>query len=59
MSQLSLVQRAAGRKQRLSEVQMAHLRHTAYRGVNTSAHLPPTKAYKPAQLLYRGVGYTK
>ena len=59
MSQLSLVQRAIGRKQRLTEVRMAHLRFTAYRGIDTSAHLSPTKAYKPAQLTYRGVGYTK
>tara|TARA_Y100000004_G_C8904294_1_gene407930 strand:+ start:519 stop:698 length:180 start_codon:yes stop_codon:yes gene_type:complete len=59
MSQLKLVQRAIGRKQQLNEAQMAHLRHTAYRGVDTSAHQPPHKAYKSAKLSYRGVSYSK
>ena len=59
MSELSLVQRAIGRKQRLSEAQLAHLRLTAYRGVDTSAHQPPNKAYKAAKLTYRGVSYSK
>ena len=59
MSELSLVQRAIGRKQRLTEAQLAHLRLTAYRGIDTSAHQPPNKAYKVAKLTYRGVGYTR
>ena len=59
MSELSLVQRAIGRKQRLTEAQLAHLRLTAYRGIDTSAHQPPNKAYKAAKLTYRGVGYTR
>jgi len=59
MSELTLVQRAIGRKQRLNAAQLAHLRATAYRGVDTSAHQPPNKAYKAAQLTYRGVAYTK
>ena len=44
MSPLDLVKRATLRKQRLSEAQLAHLRATAYRGVDTSAHLSPTIA---------------
>ena len=42
MSPLDLVKRATLRKQRLSEAQLAHLRSTVYRGVDTSAHLSPT-----------------
>lgn len=59
MSELSLVQRAIGRKQRLNEAQLAHLRLTAYRGIDTSAHQPPNRAYKAAKLTYRGVAYSK
>ena len=44
MSPLDLVKRATLRKQRLSEAQLTHLRSTAYRGVDTSAHLSPTIA---------------
>ena len=44
MSPLDLVKRATQRKQRLTEAQLAHLRVTAYRGVDTSAHLSPTIA---------------
>jgi len=59
MSHLSLVKRAIGRKQRLTEASLAHLRYTAYRGVDTSAHQPPHKAYSHPRLTYRGIGYTK
>ena len=59
MSHLSLVKRAIGRKQRLTEASLAHLRYTAYRGVDTSAHQPPHKAYSRTRLTYRGIGYTK
>ena len=59
MSHLSLVKKAIGRKQRLTEAGLAHLRYTAYRGVDTSAHQPPHKAYSQPKLTYRGVVYTK
>ena len=59
MSHLSLVQRAIGRKQRLTEASLAHLRYTAYRGIDTSAHQAPHKAYQGKKLAYRGVSYTK
>lgn len=59
MSHLSLVRRAMARKQRLTEAQVTHLRSRSYRGVNTSAHQPPHKAYKPLVLSYRGVSYSK
>ena len=48
MSPLDLVKRATLRKQRLTEAQLAHLRATAYRGVDTSAHLSPTIARSSA-----------
>ena len=59
MSHLSLVKKAIGRKQRLTEASLAHLRYTAYRGINTSAHQPPHKAYGHPRLTYRGISYTK
>jgi hypothetical protein len=55
MSPLDLVKRAALRKRRLTEAQFAHLRATAYRGVDTSAHLSPTIARGSATSTYRGV----
>ena len=59
MSPLALAQRVARRQQQLSAVQMAHLRQTAYRGIDTTAHQPPTDAYKRRQLLtYRGNSYS-
>lgn len=59
MSPLALAQRIARRQQQLNAVQMAHLRQTAYRGVDTTAHQPPTKAYKPHTVLtYRGQAYS-
>ena len=59
MSPLALVQRAARRQQQLNAAQMAHLRQTAYRGVDTTAHQPPHKAYRSNKALtYRGIGYT-
>lgn len=57
MSPLALAQRFAKRQERLNEAQMAHLRHTAYRGVDTSAHLPPNTARRSAACTYRGVPY--
>ena len=57
MSPLDLVKRAALRKRRLIEAQFAHLRATAYRGVDTSAHLAPTIARGSATCTYRGVAY--
>ena len=57
MSPLDLVKRATLRKQRLTDAQLAHLRATAYRGVDTSAHLSPTIARGSATCMYRGVAY--
>ena len=57
MSPLDLVKRATLRKQRLTDAQLAHLRATAYRGVDTSAHLSPTIARGSATCTYRGVAY--
>ena len=57
MSPLDLVKRAALRQQRLTEAQLAHLRATAYRGVDTSVHLSPTIARGFAICMYRGVAY--
>lgn len=59
MSPLALAKRIMTRQQRIGAAQMAHLRQTAYRGVNTTAHQPPTKAYKPQTVLtYRGRTYS-
>ena len=57
MSPLDLVKRATLRKRRLNEAQLAHLRSTAYRGVDTSAHLSPTITRGSAYCTYRGVAY--
>ena len=57
MSPLDLVKRATLRKQRLTEAQDVHLRATAYRGVDTSAHLSPTIARSSAACTYRGVAH--
>ena len=60
MSPLSIVKGATKRRQALTEAQMAHLRQTAYRGVDTTAHQPPTKVYKTqSTLTYRGNTYTR
>ncbi len=59
MSPLALAKRSIQRTQRLNEAQMAHLRQTAYRGVNTTAHQPPTTAYHQVKsCTYRGISYT-
>jgi len=59
MSPLALAQRITRRQQQLNAAQMAHLRQTAYRGVNTTAHQSPTTAYKPHTVLtYRGQSYS-
>ena len=58
MSPLDLVKRATLRKQRLTEAQLAHLRATAYRGVDTSAHLSPTIARASAACTSWGVVHT-
>ena len=58
MSPLDLVKRATLRKQRLTEAQLAHLRATAYRGVDTAAHLAPTIARASADCTYRGIAGT-
>ena len=52
MSHLSLVQRAIGRKQRLTEASLAHLRYTAYRGIDTSAHQAPHKNTRKTYINY-------
>ena len=59
MSPLALAKRSMQRTQRLNEAQMAHLRQTAYRGVNTTAHQAPTTAYHQAKsCTYRGISYS-
>ena len=59
MSGLQLIQRSTQRKQRIAAAQSAHLRQTAYRGVDTTAHQPPHKAYRPHTVLtYRGQSYS-
>ncbi|MBP47121.1 MAG: hypothetical protein CMH53_04205 [Myxococcales bacterium] len=59
MSPLAIAKRIARRQQLLDAAQMTHLRQTAYRGVNTTAHQPPTKAYKQRKALtYRGNSYS-
>ncbi|WP_186525263.1 hypothetical protein [Synechococcus sp. SYN20] len=58
MSPLAHAQRFAQRQQRLSDAQMAHLRQTAYRGVNTTAHQSPAALRaQPKVCTYRGVSY--
>ncbi len=57
MSPLALAQRIQKRKLRLSEVQMAHLRHAAYRGVNTTAHQAPTSQFEQTLFVQRGISY--
>lgn len=60
MSPLSMIRRAIKRNQALSEAQMAHLRHTTYRGVDTSAHQAPTsRSPFHGSLVYRGINYVK
>lgn len=56
MSALQMIKRATQRNQALSAAQMAHLRHTAYRGIDTSAHQPPITRERQ-QLTYRGLKY--
>ena len=51
-----MIKRATQRNQALSAAQMAHLRHTAYRGIDTSAHQPPITRERQ-QLTYRGLKY--
>ena len=58
MVALGPVKRATLRKQRLTEAQLAHLRATACRGVDTSAHLSPTIARASVACTYRGIPYT-
>ena len=59
MSPLSIIKGAAQRRRALSKAQMTHLRQTAYRGVDTTAHQPPTQVYKTGSgLKYRGISYT-
>lgn len=55
MSPLALEQRAIKRQQRLNQAQMAHLRHTAYRGIENAKPLPWKRDRKV--LTYRGVQY--
>ena len=59
MSPLAIAQRFSKRQQSLSAAQMAHLRQTAYRGVNTTAHQSPVTAYckKSSLRTYRGISY--
>ena len=61
MSDLTLIQKQLKASQARSEAQMAYLRHTAYRGVNTTAHQSPVTAYKApvtSSLVYRGIPYS-
>jgi hypothetical protein len=59
MSPLAIAKRQSQRNQRINAAQMAHLRQTAYRGVDTTAHQPPHKAYRPHKVLtYRGQSYS-
>jgi hypothetical protein len=57
MSPLALAKRIQERKQRLNGAQMAHLRQTAYRGVNTTAHQAPTSQFEQAICVQRGISY--
>jgi hypothetical protein len=57
MSPLALAQRIQERKQRLNEAQMAHLRQTAYRGVNTTAHQAPTSQFEQTTTVQRGITF--
>ena len=57
MSPLALAQRLQKRKHRLNEAQMAHLRQTAYRGVNTTAHQAPTSQFEQTICVQRGISY--
>ena len=58
MSPLALAQKQIARRQRIVAARTAHLRHTAYRGVDTSAHLSPTVARRQGTpCVYRGVSY--
>lgn len=60
MSPLSLIKGAAQRRRALTKAQMTHLRQTAYRGIDTTAHQPPTQVYKAkSDLTYRGNGYVR
>lgn len=60
MSPLSLIKGAKKRRQALSKAQMTHLRQTAYRGVDTTAHQPPSEVYKTSSnLKYRGNSYNR
>ena len=57
MSPLALAQRIQKRKQRLNGAQMAHLRQTAYCGVNTTAHQAPTRQFEQTIIVQRGISY--
>ena len=57
MSPLALAERIQKRKHRLNEAQMAHLRQTAYLGVNTTAHQAPTRQFEQKISVQRGVSY--
>lgn len=59
MSPLALIKRSMQRTHRITAAQAAHLRRSKYRGIDTTAHQPPHKAYKPVkQLTYRGHTYS-
>mgnify|MGYP006945501452 FL=1 len=57
MSPLALAQRIQKRQQRLNGAQMAHLRQTAYRGVNTTAHQAPTSQFEQTIRVRHGISY--
>ena len=57
MSPLALAQRIQKRKQSLNVAQMAHLRQTAYCGVNITAHQAPTRQFEQTIIVQRGISF--
>ena len=58
MSPLAYAKEQIERQQRIAAARVAHLRQTAYRGVDTSAHLPPTMTRREVKhCVYRGQSY--
>tara|TARA_B100001173_G_scaffold77191_1_gene65855 strand:- start:106 stop:285 length:180 start_codon:yes stop_codon:yes gene_type:complete len=57
MSPLALSQRIQKRKERLNGARMAHLRQTAFCGVNTTAHQAPTRHFEQTIRVQRGISY--
>jgi hypothetical protein len=57
MSPLALAQRIQKRKHRLNAAQMAHLRQTAFLGVNTTAHQAPTSQFEQRIFVQSGISF--